>query len=225
MSEAIATDLYIPKHLKKWKMPSYYFGEHWDGWYVFMTTHRDAEMIDESNWESIKRDIGENPSAAEEQKGLLIVEESHWAVGWVQWMGIHETDTELLMRADDIKAALDDYPLYDEQDYSNRECEAQWNMIKWEFHFFCNRFDGDDEPTEDETSYIIHELCNMMPDFDICPTDEDMQTVYEEVHGHLLTCPNEDFGGHYLDTDRRCPCGRFHFWNWITSIIRRWQSQ
>jgi hypothetical protein len=223
MIEAPATELYIPKHLKKWKLPSYYFGEHWDGWYVFMTTHRDVDLLDESNWECIKRDIGENPSAAQKEKGLLIVEESHWAVGWVQWMGIHETDYELLMRADDIKAALDDYPVYDDEDYSGRQWESQMCMIEQEFSFFCNRFYGDEEPTEAETDFIVYRLCQDQPDDSTCPDDAEMQEMYDEVHGHLLTCPNQDFGGHYLDGER-CPCGRVHVWHWITSIVRRWQT-
>jgi len=223
MSEAPATELYIPKFLKKWKLPSYYFGEHWDGWYVFMTTHRDVDLLDESNWECIKQDIGENPSAAQEEKGLLIVEESHWAVGWVQWMGIHETDTELLMRADDIKAALADYPVYNEEDYSRRQWESQMRMIEEEFRYFSNRFIDDAEPTEEESDFIVYRLCQDQPDDESCPNDDEMQVMYDQVHGHLLKCPNHNFGGHYLDSER-CPCGRFHFWNWITIIIRRWRA-
>ena len=42
---------------------------------MFIGHTRDSDHIDEFNWDCILKDIGENPSAAEECKGLLIVRE------------------------------------------------------------------------------------------------------------------------------------------------------
>ena len=215
---------YEPKHLKRWKMPSHYFGETWEGWYVFLGRTRDSENLDISNYETaIELLGGENTAAAEELRGVLIVEEHHWAVGWVQWIGIYWMDYDLLRKADEIAERLADYPVLDDEDYSRREWESQMNLIEQEFSFWSRNLDGDDEPTDEEKDFIVYKLCQQQPDDDSCPDDDEMEEMYQEVHGHLLTCPNPDFGGHYLDSER-CPCGRFHFWNWITSLIRRWQS-
>jgi len=66
----------------------------------------------------------------------MIVRESHWAVGWVEWIAIHESDTAALAEADEILCTLADYPVLDDMHYSDMEWEAiaeYWERepIKW----------------------------------------------------------------------------------------------
>jgi hypothetical protein len=55
----------------------------------------------------------------------MVVRESHWAVGWVEWIAIHELDAVALGVADAQCKRLADYPVLDEDDWSRREFEAQ----------------------------------------------------------------------------------------------------
>lgn len=54
---------------------------------------------------------------------MQVVRESHWAVGWVEWIAIHQDDERACQIADDLRDHYNDYPVVDESDYSDLE----WN--------------------------------------------------------------------------------------------------
>jgi hypothetical protein len=54
---------------------------------------------------------------------VIVVREWHWAVGWVEWIGIHQDAEDILKEADEIACALSDYPVVDEEHLSNLEQE------------------------------------------------------------------------------------------------------
>jgi len=113
-------------NLELWTRPDHYIGEDWDGYYVFLGRHRDSQLLEVSNFECALSELGG------ESETVLVVSENHWAVGWVEWIAIHESDTSALKAADEIVAALSDYPVVNESDYSEREweyaCEA-WECM------------------------------------------------------------------------------------------------
>lgn len=114
--------MYTPKNLARWKRPAYYYGEEWPDYYVFLGHHRDSDNLDNSNFDCGLKAIGG------ESETVIVVTENHWAVGWVAWIAIHESNEEALIKADEIKAKLDDYPVLDEEDYSEREYkDFSWN--------------------------------------------------------------------------------------------------
>jgi hypothetical protein len=206
-------ELYKPKHLSLWRNPSsiggIYIGAHWDGWYWVYDTNRDASIIRESNWDTLIKLLGgENSSACEEEKGLLIVAENHAACGWIKWMGIHQSDVELLKKADEIIARLEDYSILDDEDVSRREMDYQYDLVKQEVHRFVWGMDADIEPpTDDEEEMIVSLVCHVLEEYDKTPSNELMQEMYDKTMGHVLRCPRDEFGGTYLDSES-CPCGR-----------------
>jgi hypothetical protein len=54
---------------------------------------------------------------------IYIVRESHWAVGWVEWVAIHESDTGAIGKAEELLCRLDAYPVLNEDRWSERETE------------------------------------------------------------------------------------------------------
>jgi hypothetical protein len=60
-----------------------------------------------------------------ETETVIVVRESHWAVGGVEWIAIHEADAMALAKADEQCERLADYPVLNEEDWSGREFEAQ----------------------------------------------------------------------------------------------------
>jgi hypothetical protein len=205
--------LFKPEHLNLWRNPSsmggIYVGAHWDGWYWVYDTNRDASLIRESNWAYLVKFLGgENPSAAEEEKGLLIVKENHAACGWIMWMGIHQSDVELLKKADEQIARLEDYAILDEMDLGERELDYQYELVKQEVHSFVWGMDADiDPPTDEEEAMIVDLVCQALQEYDQTPSKALMQKMYDKAMGHVMLCPREEFGGHYLDSEP-CPCGR-----------------
>jgi hypothetical protein len=59
-----------------------------------------------------------------------IVSDNHWACGWVEWIAIHESDESAIKAADLINHRLDQYPIVDEQHYSEMESSASQNYWK-----------------------------------------------------------------------------------------------
>lgn len=117
--------MYVPEHLERWTMPRDYFGAEWPEYYsAGVGRSRDSDCAEESNFDAMLQGLGG------ESATVQVVRESHWAVGWVEWIAIHESDEQALRAADAMKASLEDYPILDEEDHSRREweeCERVWS--------------------------------------------------------------------------------------------------
>ena len=109
---------YEPLNLKRWTMPDHYFGAQWPEYYrAGIGRHRDSDCLAQSNFKTALQRLGG------ESETVKVVCENHFAVGWVEWIAIHETDETALAIADDMQAALESYPILDESDFSEREHE------------------------------------------------------------------------------------------------------
>jgi hypothetical protein len=118
--------MYQPERLERWKMPPDYFGAEWPEYFsAGVGRSRDSDCLEESNFHAMLAALGG------ESDTVQVVRESHWAVGWVEWIAIHESDEKSLRTADRLRSDLDDYPILDEEDFSEREeheCEVMWRM-------------------------------------------------------------------------------------------------
>lgn len=116
--------MYNPTYLKRWTLPDSYFGSEWPEWYVSQSQHRESDSLTRSNFICTLEALGG------ESETVRVIRESHWAVGWVEWIGIHESDTRALKIADDIAHKLDGYPVVNEDHWSDLE----WNEVHdyWE---------------------------------------------------------------------------------------------
>lgn len=115
---------------KPWTRPASYLGATWEGWRVFLTRNRDSSILDEVNfdaaWEAVQdaSNVDDESHGEDDTRRPQIVRESHWACGWVEWIAIHSTDAGALAEAEKLAARLDSYPVLDEYELSNRECDA-----------------------------------------------------------------------------------------------------
>lgn len=105
--------------LNRWSPPDSYFGEAWLEYYRSgFGRSRDSDCLEESNFNSALAALGG------ESETVQVVRESHWAVGWVEWIAIHESDDKAIAIAEGLNERRDDYPVLDEEDFSNRETES-----------------------------------------------------------------------------------------------------
>lgn len=107
--------MYKPENLKPYARPADYIGPDRFGYYLFLGQHRDSDALARSNFIRGLELIGG------ETDTVLVVRDSHWAVGWIETIYIHESDEKALREADEIKAALEDYPVVDESHFSELE--------------------------------------------------------------------------------------------------------
>ena len=121
--------------LTKWTKPQHYFGASWDDYYsAGVGQSRDSDALERANFDAMVNRLREVDSQGEDSEsgGWRIVEESHWAVGWVQWIAIHESATDALAAAEQAQADLADYPVLDDDlfsEYENDDCEATWDYM------------------------------------------------------------------------------------------------
>ena len=106
------------EHIKRWTLPDSYAGAHWDGYYSSgVGQSRDSDSLEQSNFACMLKKLGG------ESDTVIVVRESHWAVGWVEWIAIHESDAKSLATANEIMANLADYPVVNEEHWSELESE------------------------------------------------------------------------------------------------------
>ena len=117
-------------HLARWTRPDSYFGASWPDYFGSgCGQHRDSDALARSNFACMLRDLGG------ESETVLVVRENHWAVGWVEWIAIHESDATALAIAERNMARIEDYPVLDESHYSETEqteADETWrNCYDW----------------------------------------------------------------------------------------------
>jgi hypothetical protein len=154
-------------NLERWTRPDSFMAMD-SGWqyskecFVFLGRHRDSDLLTESNFECGLAAIGG------ESDTVKVVRESHWAVGWVEWIAIHESDIKALECASDIMDSLSDYPVVNEDHWTELEWNAAQDM--WAQLSLSERVDlcrdaglsiyaarGDNIPQGDNG--YIHESC------------------------------------------------------------------
>ena len=121
----VAKGKFVPKHLEKWERASNYIGENYSDYYVVYAQSRDSDLLTKSNFDVLEEEF-------DGKEGVEIVRFGSWATGWVEYIMIHEEADDLLMKADDYMEQLENYPVLDEEDFSQREYDATIENIKWE---------------------------------------------------------------------------------------------
>lgn len=104
-----------------------------DQWAVLYTHHRDSGLLDQSNASVIAKAMA--PFTEGDDPDVVMESHSHWAVGHVDGLSIRVFDgdgeiTEAFRKYHELAEAMDDYPILDESDYSERELEATLENIE-----------------------------------------------------------------------------------------------
>lgn len=114
--------------------------------------NRDSDLLTESNWDYAVKKL--QPFI---NLGFIIIKrDSHWGPGWVEgfWVYALRKDGQpsaAFNALEDLHLRLDDYPIFDEDDFSRREWESTWSNLTDQVDYVCRREDID--PTDAEALY------------------------------------------------------------------------
>ena len=151
------------KHLELYERPSHYVGATWYGYYNVAGRHRDSDTLSNSNWDCWVKfltellgpegialdDVVDEENDGDEVYRWVICREGHWAVGWIEVIRVHKSVGEdRLRQIDEQLQALDDYPVFDENHYSEMEVnerEENWdNFARQEWRRWLDKVAGDE---------------------------------------------------------------------------------
>lgn len=85
-------------------------------WLVVLTRNRDSDCLTESNWECALEELGG------ESETVRIDRFGHWGCGWWESLSVKES-SEAESIGKEIEGCLSEYPVLDEQHFSEKETE------------------------------------------------------------------------------------------------------
>jgi hypothetical protein len=88
-----------------------------DNWVNVYGKHRDSDCLQRSNFKCFLEALG----GENEENGVRIACFNHWAVGWIEEIFIDKNKPDKIAIAEKIAAALENYPIIDEDDFSETE--------------------------------------------------------------------------------------------------------
>lgn len=131
--------------LDKWRYENNYIGKDYSDYYILYSHHRDSDILNESNYQTIKKQFID-------LNGVIEICSNHWAVGWVETILIHKSAEETIEKGIEILERLSDYPVLDERDLSNREYDLAYeysndimNEIDNAQGYFCSGYWVDED--------------------------------------------------------------------------------
>jgi len=125
-------------------------------WAIIYTHHRESGLLDRSNAGVIGKAMMPFTEKDNDDPDVVIETHSHFAVGWIAGFSIRCLDqdgsvTEAFRRYAELNEAMDQYPILDEEDLSNREYEATVENI-----VDAGRSIDDDFELPDEWHYEVY---------------------------------------------------------------------
>ena len=144
-----------------------------ENWAIFYTSHRDSGLLDQSNAAAIAKEM--TPFTEGDDPDVVFESHNHWAVGHIDGFSIrvfrNGEITDAFAKYHELAERLADYPILDEEDYSQREFDATienltdaiWRLKDeydlpedWEsdvFDWFSNHNCGAIENVDDQGGY------------------------------------------------------------------------
>ncbi len=150
---------------------------------IHYMTNRDADLVTVSNWEVSQKILADHLEA--DEPDIWIERHSHWACGWIEGYVVRVFDadgnvTEATQVFHEMLERIDDYPLLDEEDYSQREYDAQVESIK---SAYLRSSDMVDDPPPDWAEQVWQHLW----DCDQYAFHEDGYVAEEHVEEAMLS--------------------------------------
>ena len=158
-----------------------------DQWSVIYTHNRDSGLLDQSNSHVISQAMasfteGDDPD-------VVFESHSHWAVGHLDGFSLRVFDasgeiTEAFKAYHELAERMDDYPILDESDYSNREFEATLDNIKDAAWRLKNDFDLPEGWESDVYSWLSDHRSGEVESRDDqggCPSEQALRAAFEAL--------------------------------------------
>jgi hypothetical protein len=147
--------------LEKWKHADNYLGTDYSEYYIVCGQHRDSDYVQQSNFIVATQKLG-----GESEPDVIIARSTHYLVGWVEHLMVHESAEEKLMVATDIVNDIEQCGVLDEDHWYNMKSDDVHTLIaeiksdiadgnaKYWSNYGIDGSEDDDELWEISESYV-----------------------------------------------------------------------
>ena len=153
-------------------------------WGIYYTHHRDSGLLDQSNASVISKAL--DKFTGDDDSTVVGESHNHWAVGWIEGYSILVYDgdnnpTEAVQVLYELLLRLDDYPILDEEDYSEKELDATGENVRMAVRDYIRQLDTDLEYSDDiadKVNYWLGNYTNALENRDDqggWPSDDDIE--------------------------------------------------
>jgi len=157
-----------------------------DQWAVIYTSNRDSGLLDQSNAAVIEKAM--MPFTEGDDPDVVLESHSHWAVGHVDGFSVRVFKDGEITKAFETYHALarqlDDYPILDESDYSDREYEATLENIEDAAWRLKNDFELPEEWQYQVYSWLSDNRCGEIENIDDqggYPSEEALRAAFDAL--------------------------------------------
>ena len=157
-----------------------------EDWAVIYTANRDSGLLDQSNASVIRASL--KPFTEGDDPDVVIESHSHWAVGHVDGFSVRVFRRGRITKAfrtyHKLAERMADYPILDEMDYSNRECEATFENIEHAAWRLKREYDLPENWQDEVYSWLSDNLPNSLENTDDqggWPDEDDLTAAFEAL--------------------------------------------
>ena len=157
-----------------------------DDYGIFYTHHRDSGLLDQSNALVIRKAL--EPFSEGNSPDVVFESHSHFAVGHIDGFSLRVFKngeiTEAFRAYHDLVVRMDEYPILDEQDYSQRELDAAYENIPLSAGNLADDFDLPDDWVDQTYSWLSEHRENALENRDdhgAWPEEDDFLAAFSAL--------------------------------------------
>jgi len=158
-----------------------------ENWSIIYTHNRDSGLLDMSNASVIKKAL--EPFTEGDDPEVVMESHHHWAVGHVDGFSIrvydiHNKITKAFQAYHELAEAMNDYPILDEEDYSNREYEATIENVAHAAWRLKEDYELPEDWQYDVYGWLSDNCCGEIENCDDqggYPSEESLQSAFEAL--------------------------------------------
>lgn len=158
-----------------------------DNWAIIYTHHRDSGLLDQSNAHVINTAL--EPFTDGDDPDVVMESHNHWAVGHIDGFSIRVFRdgqiTDAFRKYHELAEAMDQYPILDENDYSERELEATYENIPLAASSIKDDYeDLPDDWADQVYQWLSDNRCNALENTDDqggWPDEDDLRDAFDAL--------------------------------------------
>lgn len=155
-------------------------------WAIFYTHHRDSGLLDQSNASVINKSLA--PFTDGDDPDVVMESHNHWAVGSIEGFSLRVFRdgqiTDAFRKYHELAEAMDQYPILDESDYSERELSATYENIPLAAWRVKDEYELPDDWADDVYQWLSDNRCNALENVDDqggWPDESDFRAAFDAL--------------------------------------------